>query len=155
MHVCKVVTHRQKPIISLKAAVAEREGREPSPVPEDEPDDLPTLSRPRKSVPAPTGSVDKVVSQIEEHLKATQKQQRELLKPKTEQVAYGLYVSTWLSGLGGQAFDNARTVINDLIAVTARRGRSHTTAPAAHGAPPPPGQRYSPISDTDTSSPCY
>ena len=55
----KVVTHYQKPIVSLKAAVAEREGREPSPVPEDEPDDLPTMSRPRKSVPALTGSVDK------------------------------------------------------------------------------------------------
>jgi len=98
----KVVTHHQKSVVLLKSACAEREGCEPSPVPEDEPDELTTMS--------------KVVTQIEEHLKAAQKQQLDLLKPRSEQDAYGLYVSTWLAGLGGQAFDNARTVINNLIA---------------------------------------
>jgi len=148
----KVVTHHQKPIVSLKAAVATREGREPSPVPEDEPDVLTPVSKSKKSATA-TGSVDKVVSQIEEHLKAAQKQQQELLKPKTEQDAYGLYVSTWLSGLGDMDFDHARTVINDLIAVTSMRARSRVTA---HHVPASvTGPKYSPISETDPASPRF
>jgi hypothetical protein len=141
----KVVTHHQQPIVSIRSSIAQREGRDPSPVSDDNPDEITTRRRPGPS----SNTVEKVVSQIEEHLKAAEQQQRDLLKPKTEQEAYGLYVNTWLSGLGGVAFDNARTVINDLISVTSRKARSRFTPPVA----PATTQPFSPISDVDQASP--
>ena len=145
----KVVTHHQLPIVSLKAQIAEREGREPSPVSDDNPDDISTCKGRGKISTTTSSTVQKVVAQMEEHLKAAEKQQRELLKPKSEQEAYGLYISTWLSGLEGPAFDNARTVINDLITTTAIKARrsAHAFTPPAPRVP-----RYSPVSD-DTASP--
>jgi hypothetical protein len=145
----KVVTHHRQPIVSVKSTIAHREGRDPSPVSDDNPDDIST--RGRRPGPNTSSTVEKVVTQIEEHLKAAEQQQRELLKPKTEQEAFGLYVNTWISGLGGLAFDNARTVINDLIADTSRKARSHHTPPAASkGAT---AQPFSLISDVDPTSP--
>jgi hypothetical protein len=147
----KVVTHHQLPIVSLKATIADRDGREQSPVSDNNPDDISTMSKGKKPTTS-SSTVQKVVAQMEEHLKAAEKQQRELLKPKSEQEAYRLYVSTWLSGLGEPAFDNARTVINDLIAGTAVKTRRSAHAFAPPAASGPPGPHYSPISD-DQSSP--
>ena len=61
----KVVTHHQKPVVSVKASIAQREGRDPSPEPEDDPDDLSTRSKGRKPAATSTTSVDQVVSQIQ------------------------------------------------------------------------------------------
>ena len=73
----KVVTHHQRPVVSVKGSIAQREGREPSPEPTDNPDNISTRSKRRTPAPAtPSTSVNRVVTQIHEHLQAAEKHQK-------------------------------------------------------------------------------
>ena len=65
--------------------------------------------------------MDKVISQIEEHLKAAQKKQWELLRPKTEQDAYDLYVSR-TSGSSSGTGDGARSSLSATAALREKMG---------------------------------
>ena len=113
----KVVTHHQKPVVSVKASIAQREERDPSAEPEDD--------------PGPRGG-SLLQHLLPVQIKLSVRSSNILRLLKNNRGSYWnlslsrrhmdiMWALGWLAWGSMQAFDNARTVINDLISVTSRR----------------------------------
>jgi hypothetical protein len=116
-------------MVQLKSAIAERDGREVSPTP-DQPDPDNVMAPNKKAGAAGAAGVDDIMATLQQHMEKAQKQQADLMKPKNEKESYGSYVQTWLSGLDDDEFDTARTEINELIVETSRARRRVAKATA-------------------------